>query len=123
MSCAVPMAHATSLATTLAASGMCTTRPQSTFRFAITTSGDTLTISADEAPPRLRQAPQAAIQPPDSPAARGFRAAALAAGETHAFADDRHSPDAATIERFYLALARLAETLHGSRRLHQALRQ
>lgn len=114
------MAHATSLATTVAASGMCTIWPRSTFRFAITTSGDTLTISAVEGPPRLQQAPLAAIYPPDSPAARGFGAAALAAGETHVEADDRHLPDAAIIERFYLALARLAEILHGSRRLDQA---
>jgi len=114
------MAHATSLATTVAASGMCTTWPQSTFRFAITTSGDTLTISADEGPPGLQQASLAASQPPDGSTTRDFRAAELATGETHAQADDRHIPDAAITERFYLALGRLAETLHGSRRLHEA---
>jgi hypothetical protein len=117
------MAHATSLAKTVAASGVCMPWPQSTFRFAITTSGDTLTISAAEERQVVEQASQAAIRPEHAPpdsATRDFRATAPTTGKAKAEADDHQMADMGTTGRFYLALERLAEILHGPRFLHEA---
>jgi hypothetical protein len=93
-----------SLAKTAVASGVCLPWPQSTFRFAIATGGDTLTINAAGDSPVLQQAP-------------------LAAGEACAGANDPRVPDAAVTGRFYRALGRLAESLGGPRRLCGGPRQ
>jgi hypothetical protein len=118
------MAHATSLGKTVAANGVCTPWPQSTFRFAIATSGDTLTISTAEGSKVRRQTSLTATRqepaPPRNTTAPEPRAAAPAVGQAHAAAEDRHMPDAVVVERFYLALGRLAEILYGPRLLRQA---
>jgi hypothetical protein len=118
------MAHATSLAKIVAASGVCSPWPQSTFRFAIATSGDTLTVSAAQNPQVMWQPSQTAIgqerAKPASAAACDPRAAAPVPGKAHDRADYPHVPDAALAERFYQALGQLNEILYGPRRLGEA---
>ena len=109
------MAHATSLGRTVAASGLCTPWPETTFRFTIPANGDILTINADEGrqmvwPAALRAARQEQTRPRN----------ATAAGQAHAKSDHAHMADAAGPERFNLALDELAEIQHGRRTLRDA---
>src|SRR5436189_43691 len=56
------MAHATSLGTAIAASGMCAAWPEPVFRFTIAAAGDALTITAAQS--RFGQQAGAAVMPP-----------------------------------------------------------
>jgi len=114
------MAHATALGKAIAASGLCAPWPRSTFRFTIAATGDLLTISAMDAP-RAHRAELAVMArgqaPANSAAASRLRRSGSTAGKSLAGGGRARVADDAAVERFYLALAELAEFLHGPRRL------
>jgi hypothetical protein len=114
------MAHATALGKAIAASGLCAPWPQSTFRFTIATAGDLLTISAIDT--RRAHGAELAVRareqaPANSAAVPDSRRSGSAARRFLAGDDRARVPDDAAVERFYLALAELAELLQGPRRL------
>ncbi len=116
------MAHATSLAKTIAASGVCGLWPETTFRLSIAAAGDVLTISAAGGPGVQRASPAPGLEPAraTSALASDFAAGGSAAGRADDAADDGDVAEHAAVERFYLALNELAEIVHGPRRLRDS---
>lgn len=111
------MAHATSLARAVAASGMCAAWPELVFRFTIAAAGDVLTIVAA----RSSSGQQAVVAVVPSGRTRG----AAGAGEPgpggrvtqNALPWVRDGPEGTAADRFYLALGQLAQIVSGPRRL------
>lgn len=102
------MAHATSLGRVIAASGVCVSWPAVTFRFAVSATGDRLTISVAGGRCAQAESPVAGRVPASAPSApaAGGPPGRLTAGEARSRSD--HVGGAAA-ERFYLGLRRLAE--------------
>ena len=108
------MAHATSLGTQVAASGICAAWPQLTFRFSIAAAGDTLTISTGSAGEPAASRDQARGPGTESTSGqhRPRPATQTIRGDTREAA-----PGEAPAGQFYVATRQLAENLGGTRRL------
>lgn len=100
-------AHATSLGKTVAASGICAQWPQRTFRFALSTAGDVLTITASRG------------QRTNAVTGRGVRPtpAGQAVSSVSGSASKAAVPAGADHGEFYRILSELAEHLGGAPRL------